>query len=150
MRPVFCTNNVELFEKAWHRLYDGGIPTIPPYAFLPWQMPWQVMQLNTMLPREKMLATSLTSLNWKKTWEMFGKLHVCLDWQYDEAVNILQDPSYIVKNPINMDEFEQVLYQMSSIYEKLPKLLDEKILKWCFAFDAFIGAVYVVFTIIIN
>ncbi len=146
MRTVFSPNNEVLFQKACYRLFDAGIPTIPPIAFLPWQM---MPPSSSLFPWERLWYWE-PIYRQKKTLGMFGQLYICLDWQYDDAVNLLRDPNYIVKNPVNIEEFENILGQFAAEYEKVLKASEEKILKWCFALDTFFVGVIGILKTLIN
>lgn len=138
MRTVFIPNNEVIFQKAWQRLYDAGIPSIPPYAFLPWQM---MPSTNTLLPWRRLWFFEPV-FRLQRTIQMFGELHICLDWQYNDAVNLLKDPNYIIENPADLDKFEQLLAQIADEYSDIIKYTEDTIFNGIFSAVALSGVGY--------
>lgn len=58
-------------------------------------------------------------------------LYVWLDYHYDDAIKLLHDPEkYVVKNPVDRDEFDRVQKQIMSEATAAEKKRDETVVNW--------------------
>ncbi|BBB62877.1 hypothetical protein UNDKW_4604 [Undibacterium sp. KW1] len=122
MRPIFATEDDNEYTIAWDRLIESGIPVFEPSKFS--NVPGFKIG-----PHHRVLA-------------------IWLDHQYEDAMQLLRDPSHIVANPVDVDEFAQIQDQVDDSIEEQTDQATEKTLNWVFAFiaAALIGAVaYIAF-----
>jgi hypothetical protein len=103
MKPVFSTENEMEFHSAWERLQAGGIP---------------VTELAT------------TDLAGYKVGPKTRTIYIWLDEQYEDAFKLLADPSHVVANPIDTEQFDHIESQANVEHEKSMKETSESTLNW--------------------
>jgi hypothetical protein len=104
MRPVFSTEDQLEFHAAWERLEAGGIPVMEP--------------------------SNHSDLSGYRVGPRFRTICIWLDEHYDDAIKLLQDPSHIVANPVNPEEFDRLAAQADAEQEKTLDRTHEKIINW--------------------
>ena len=113
MKLILATDDQEQFAAAWDLLHEQGIPAYEPAKYS--DMPGYRVGPNV------------------------RSLYIWLDHQFEDAVRLLKDPNHIVKNPVNLEEFERTQERVGAEFQEAREKVHERLM------NVAIGAVLLAF-----
>ena len=111
MRAVLTTEDEDEFSRAWNLLQRKGIPVCEQSSR------FDSLGLDTPRTQGRVLC-------------------IWLDEQYEDARKLLRDPSHVVSNPVDLEEFARIQDELEAQQQQSADRFTEKFLNWSFALIA--------------
>ena len=111
MRAVLTTEDEDEFSRAWNLLQRKGIPVCEQSSR------FDSLGLDTPRTQGRVLC-------------------IWLDEQYEDAKQLLRNPSHVVGDPVDLGEFARIQKKAKKQRQRSTNRSTEKLLNWLFALIA--------------